>query len=336
MSNYTQENLEIRAYLLGSLKDPIELESIEKKFLLEKDYREQLSFQEDLLIEAYLDNLLNKGEIELFENHFLIDPERRKKLNLFLLLERYNKENSIESKQGVFQKIWQDLVFIFSKPLPVIVTVLVALIIPIILLSYYFTSGSDSQKILAELNKVYASERPLESHISDLHYAEFEKSRGNAESKIDKIAEKHAEMMSLEAVSENPTSENKHALARFFLAKLLFDDAVEQLKEAQKLSPGNHKILNDLGIVYLEKSKISASNSEKLELTAQAIEMFDNALKIEPNFQPSLFNKALAVEIYLPNQALRVGRKKPEKKWSVLKTANPKHFQMEVNWNWLF
>lgn len=303
MSDHIHEHLELRAYLLGKLENLIELESIEEKFLLDKDFQDQLSFQEDVLIEEYVNKLLSESERESFENHFLIDPERRKKLDLFLLLERYNKENSIDSKDGFFQKLWKDLAFIFSKPLPVIITILIALIIPIILISFYYQNGNDSQEVLAELNKAYASERLLESHISDLNYAEFEKSRGDDNSKIDKVAEKRAEMMSLKAASENPTSESKHALARYYLTKRQFDDALEQLKEAQKLSPDNPKIFNDLGIVYFEKSKITTSNTEKLELTTQAIEMFDNALKIDPNLLPSLFNKALAVETYLPNQA---------------------------------
>jgi hypothetical protein len=308
MSNYTSENSELRTYLLGGFKNSIELESIEVQFLLDKNYREQLSFQEDLLIEEYVKGLLSKRERELFENHFLIDPERRKKLDLFLLLEKYNKENSGDNKQGFFQKIWKDIAFIFSKPLPVIITILIALIFPVILLSTYYLNSNNSQKALAELNKAYSVERPLESHISDLNYAEFKKIRGegksdSSEPKTDKVAEKQAEMMSLRAVSENPTSESKHALARYYLTKQLFDDAFEQLTEAQKLSSDNPKILNDFGVFYLEKSKVATSNTEKLELTNQAVEMFDNALKVEPNFLPSLFNKALAIEIYLPNQA---------------------------------
>jgi tetratricopeptide (TPR) repeat protein len=308
MSDHIHEHLELRAYLLGKLESPTELERIEEKFLLDKDYQDQLSFQEDVLIEEYVDKLLSESERESFENHFLIDPERRKKLELFLLLERYNKENSIDSKDGFFQKIWKDIVFLFSKPLPVIITILIAVIIPITLISFYYQNGSNSQEILAELNKAYASERPLESHISDLDYADFEKIRGDdkskdEESKIDKVAEKHAGMMSVKAASENPTSENKHVLARYYLTRRQFDDALEQLKGAEKLSPDNPGILNDLGIVYLEKSKIAAGNAEKLELTAQAIEMFDKALRLKPDFLPALFNKALAVETYLPSQA---------------------------------
>lgn len=308
MSDHIHEHLELREYLLGKLENLSELERIEEKFLLDKNYQEQLSFQEDVLIEEYVDKLLSESERESFENHFLTDPERRKKLELFLLLERYNKENSIDSKDGFFQKIWKDIVFLFSKPLPVVITVLIAIIIPIILISFYYQNGNNSQEILAQLNKAYASERPLESHISDLNYADFDKSRGadkskDDEPKIDKVAEKRAEMLAFKAASENPTSENKHILARYYLTRRQFDDALEQLKEAQKLSPDNPGILNDLGIVYLEKSNIAAGNAEKLELTAQAIEMFDKALKLEPNFLPALFNKALAVETYLPNQA---------------------------------
>jgi hypothetical protein len=76
--NTDQQN-RIRDYLLGQLPEG-ELEALDERVVVDKDFYEELLIVEDELVDEYLNNELTKSEQESFEKYFLITPERHQKL----------------------------------------------------------------------------------------------------------------------------------------------------------------------------------------------------------------------------------------------------------------
>jgi CHAT domain-containing protein/tetratricopeptide (TPR) repeat protein len=305
MSRETDERLELRAYLLGKCAVQTEKEKIEEKLMIDKDYFQNLLSQEEELIEDYVDAELDSDELEAFEKHFLIPVERREKVKFALLLKKHFDEEeeiaaSKKSEKSAAKKKWEHFKQFILTPIPIAGSILV---IAFVLLWIFYPRVSDTQQALASLNKAYAAERPFESRISEFNYAPFNKFRTDEEAKVNLVDQNRAERISLDEVSENPTTTNLHLLARVYLGKKEFDQALQQLEAAQKNSPQNAEILSDIGVAYLEKSKVVAEDDEKLTLVANSIESFDKALALNPNLLPALFNKAIATEIYLPNRA---------------------------------
>src|SRR5215213_6264476 len=270
--------------------------------MLDKDYFQQLLLQEEQLIEDYIAGALEAGERKVFESHFLIPVERRERVKLEHLLRNHASEMTIGN---LIRKKLKDFKWIILSPIPA--TAVLIIVISVIFIFWWNSSNPDidsRQRALNFLNRAYEPERPLESRISGLDYAPFNKTRGNQdEAKVNWLERDQAQRISLDEVSKNPTAENQHLLARVYLAGKEFDKALQLLQEAQKKSPQNPEILNDIGTIYFEKSKVAAKDEEKLTLVADAIANFDQALAIAPNLLPARFNKAVATEVYLPNRA---------------------------------
>ena len=86
----------IRRYLLGQA--PQELSSqLEKQLLNDKTFYEELLISEDELIDEYLSHDLAPAERERFETHFLLAPERQRRLRFARNLKRYADEVRHES-----------------------------------------------------------------------------------------------------------------------------------------------------------------------------------------------------------------------------------------------
>lgn len=302
-SKENDEQLKLRAYLLGIWKNADEQDEIELRLMLDKDYLQELLLQEEKLIEDYIDNSLDSEERKVFENHFLIPAERRERVKLERLLRNHTSKTTAGD---LIQKKWEDFKWIFS-PLKLTTAAISIIVISVIFIFWWNSSDLDSnvrQKALISLNRAYESERLVESRISGLDYSPYVKTRGGQEeAKVNWRDRDQAQRISLDEVEKTPTSENLHLLARVYLANKEFDKALQLLKEAQQLSPQNPEVLNDIGTIYFEKSKIAAKDEEKLALVADAAANFDKALAIDPNLLTARFNKALATEVYLPNRA---------------------------------
>jgi cytochrome c-type biogenesis protein CcmH/NrfG len=304
-SKEIDEQFELRAYLLGMCEGADKKEIIEERLLLDEDYFQQFLLQEEELIDDYINDELDADERRFFESHFLISDERREKVKITILLKDIIDEESdvLEIAGGnTVQKKWIAVRRFFTSPIPIGISILV--ILGIFVLWWNFNYSLDvQQKALNSLNKAYAGERPFASRISRFDYAPFIKNRNQDEAEVNSVEQNRAERISLDEVAENPTAKNQHLLARVYLAKKDFDKALQQLAEAQKKSPQDAEILNDIGAAYLEKSRLASKDEEKLMLVANAVESFDKALAINPNLLPARFNKAVATEIYLPNRA---------------------------------
>ena len=303
-SKNNDEQLELRAYLLGMCPEPAEQEEIEEKLMLNNDYFQELLLQEGELIEDYVYDELSADERKYFEKHFLISDERQKKVKLERLLKiQFDNEQLRKTEKSWLQKKIEDLRRSFLSPIPVGVAILLVIITSVFLWNFYRESSDDQQKALLSLNKAYNTERPFDSRISEFDYAPYPKFRNNEEPKIDWIDQNLAERIALDEVSKEPTAESQHLLARVFLAKKEFKKALELLEKPRDTSPQKPEVLNDIGTAYLEQSKLASKDDEKLILIADAIENFDKALAIDPNLLSAKFNKAVALEIYLPNRA---------------------------------
>lgn len=309
MSEQTHKNPELRKYLLGSLMLQIENEKIEEQLMLNEKYFKEFSLQEEELIQEYVDDELTPDERKAFEEHFLISEERHKKVRFARALRRYvdlqpkGGKNAAEVKdKRNFQLTFKSF---FSSPLPIAGSFTVIILTSFFVWYFYFRS-SVVDLAMTSLNKAYQNERPLETRITDLNYAPFYKVRSEKEQTVDIDERNLAELALLKENKQSPTAENFHALGRIYLAKKDFDGAIEKLENAKALDPKNAEIFNDLGVAYLEKYKVSATdeNRKNSELTIQAFEFFDKAIELNPGLLEAYFNRAGCLQISnLPNEA---------------------------------
>ena len=171
--------------------------------------------------------------------------------------------------------------------------------------NFYFRQNG-TQRALVFLNDAYKAGRPIESRITDFDYAPLKNTRGDNADNTDKIQLSRAEKNLLDAAADNPTAENLHALSRFFLAERKFDEALKQLEKAEKLAPENTRILCDLGTAWAEIGRLTTADEDRgkrLKALATSLDKYENALKINPQFNDAAFNRALALEsLNLPNQ----------------------------------
>lgn len=314
---------ELRAYLLGVVPSD-KIEDMEKKLFLDREYFEELLKEEEGLIEDYIDNQLLPEERKAFEQNFLTSKERLEQTDLTGFLRTYVLEQAPAAQipQDLGTKKWWHSGITSWPSLSIAAGLLVILGFSIFYLAgKYSNHNSAEQLALGSLNNAYKKERPFESRISDLEYAPFIKLRDNTEAPALSIEIEKARSIAITEVSQNPTSESHHLLARVYLSIGEFDKALQLLKKAHEADPQNAKILNDTGFLYLEKSKTAKENSDKLTFVADAVDYFDRALAVDPGLLPARFNKAIATEIYLPNRAKELWQdylqRDPDSGWAI-------------------
>ena len=86
MKSYAEENA-IRQYLLGLLV-PEHRPAVEERLLTDDAFYEELLIVEDELIDQYVADRISQAERERFEAHFLVTPERWKKVRFARTLKR--------------------------------------------------------------------------------------------------------------------------------------------------------------------------------------------------------------------------------------------------------
>ena len=315
MSKENNEIQKLRNYLLGNINLRSEKEEIEERLMRDDEYLEELSFQEEELIQDYVDDELSFADKKYFEKNFLISDERREKLNFARSLRSYvnERQNSGYLQKNDEKKDEQKSFFrkFFLSPIPVLAVLLILILCAVFLVRNFYLPSSDTQKAIASLNKAYKLERPLESRITGFDYAPFTLSRGSGDEKFDLTERNRAEIRLSDEVSKNPSAENLHSLARVYLAKKEFGEAVKNLEKAVQFAPQNAGILSDLGTAYLERSKSfdRKDDAKSLQLKARALENFEKAIELNPDLPEARFNKAITLQmLQQPNQAREAWR----------------------------
>jgi CHAT domain-containing protein/Tfp pilus assembly protein PilF len=176
-----------------------------------------------------------------------------------------------------------------------IAIVLIAVISP---LAWYYSRNSIDRQTTAALDNTYANGRPLESWITSLKYAPFTTTRGE-DKEVRSDALRQTELNLLNAVVNDKSARNRHALGRFYLAKQEFENAVRQLEEAKKIAPSDARILTDLGTAYLEKSRTIPDDQggQQLKMRAMALEEFEKAVEADPKMPEAVFNRSICRQL---------------------------------------
>jgi len=134
----------------------------------------------------------------------------------------------------------------------------------------------------SERGRQLASARAFEGRIAGHAYGEFIRTR---------------EVVSNEKTPSSPLkvpNAGNEELGRFYLEHADFQNAVRYLESAKAEHPTSLSIRNDLGIAYMEGSEESA--------LIKAVGELRQALALNPQYEPALFNLAIAYERlgYLP------------------------------------
>lgn len=302
MSIKETEKSNIKEYLLGNTE--FINDEFEGKLMTDNNFFQEFQIQEEELIQDYADDNLSETEKKQFETHFLLSIERQEKVTFAQSLRRTVDQQAIKIEQKAKsqtsekQKPGKFLSRLFLSPIPVAACLLVIAGVSTSIIWNNFLAPSENEIALASLNKAF-DECPIGSRISSIKCTPKRKTRGDDNSKIDKLAFENAELKILSNVDKNPDAENLHALGRVFLAKKEFDRAIEELEKAEKLDANNAQIQNDLGVAYLEKSKeVSEENEDdRLRNAETAIKKFKEALALDPKFIEAQFNKSINLEV---------------------------------------
>ena len=301
MKKNIEEQAEIRDYLLGILSDEAKTRQIEEKLLLDDRFSEELLVTEGVLIEEYLDGTLDESQRERFDQFFLSTPQRRQQLRLTQHFRRYAAKAAAKTaKKMNFASVFRSM---FSSPLPAAAAVAAVLLLSFFAWIIFFRSSETDQitetdRITASLNRAYKFQRPFESRISGLDYVPLGNTRGGNKLRIDQRELDKAESILRDSAIRQETSESLFNEGRMFLVKEKFARAIETLEKAKNLDPKNARIANELGVAQLEQAKSLSEDPEgkDRELKTKALENFEKAIELDPNFFDAYFNKALSLQ----------------------------------------
>lgn len=315
----TQDDV-LKNYLLGSLVDEETMRLIEETLLLDDDFEERFSIAEEELIEEYLDDALDAAERGRFTEIFLAAPDRKQKLRLSSNLRRIAAEaeiaegNTSEDKTSFFN--WKDWFSVRQLGFAAVVLALFGIGYAVWRVGFY---ESDIDKGLAQMRVAYRGQRPTESRTTaGFDYAPFSVMRGGEQqTAADDKARARAERFLFDASEDEKNAASHNALGLLYLAERKFDAALRELNKAVELAPQNAKFQNDLGAVYLEKTKIAAdekNGGEFFENADSGLRHINRALEIDANLLEALFNKALLLQkMRLDGQAKEAWNKYVEK-----------------------
>ncbi|MGE0887029.1 MAG: CHAT domain-containing protein [Blastocatellales bacterium] len=275
---------------------------------------------EEDLIEEFLDDQLDAEQRSLFLSQFLCTSARKDKLTYLrairqLAVRRSQPEpatNNVanfptaQTRRGFFAGMNN------SRYLKIAAAILLLGSVGFLVWRYAFRPSQSAS--LVALNRAYANGRTLETRIGGLDYAPYAPTRGANDADANaRILRERAERIVLDAYAEHPSAANRHALGKYYLADKQFDKAIEQFNAALKDAPNLAELHNDLGAALLEKSRFEKRNNQpgdSLQHLAASLESIEQALKLQPDYLPALFNRALCLqEMYLPRQAIEEWKK---------------------------
>lgn len=105
MREIGKEDELIRQYLLGQLTDQ-EQQRLEKRFMTDGEYREEVLIAEEELIEDYLDDSLSTEDKRRVVSHFLTTPQQKQRLEVAKALGRYSANRPI-ANPGLSSSGWK-------------------------------------------------------------------------------------------------------------------------------------------------------------------------------------------------------------------------------------
>jgi hypothetical protein len=111
MSSVNKERDVIRLYFLGRVTEE-ERQRLEKQFMTDLDYQEEVLIVEEDLIQAYLHDALSTEEKESFAAHLLSTPQQRQRLEIARALDRYCGQSPPAEVQITDGQISED----YSRP----------------------------------------------------------------------------------------------------------------------------------------------------------------------------------------------------------------------------
>jgi CHAT domain-containing protein len=306
----------LRDYLLGRTADEDVRQQLEERLMTDGEYFEALLVTEDELIDEYAQETLAPADRAQFEQHFLITPERHRKLRFAQALHRHvnrPQENELRWLMRWFVRPLRGATF-FSSPVAVALALVLVTALGLFMWRA-FAPRSEVAEGLAALSAAYRTARPTEARISGLAYAHFPQTRGNEQEKVDLTARDRADRILLDAVTHDAAAPAPHhALGRLYLAEKKYDQALAQLQQAVAADPNNAQLHSDLGAVLLEMGKAARAQREPVsaspEQFAQSLEHLNKALALNPSLLEARFNRALCYQyLMLPPQAAADWRK---------------------------
>jgi len=107
-ADFSDEKL-VREYLLGFLAAE-EQDRIERRFLADSGFENLVAVIEDEMIEEYMEGALPRGERRAIEEHFLLPPERQRKLQFARAL-RSRLQSQAEPAMEAERNGWRRLPF---------------------------------------------------------------------------------------------------------------------------------------------------------------------------------------------------------------------------------
>ncbi|HRH40346.1 MAG TPA: CHAT domain-containing protein [Pyrinomonadaceae bacterium] len=313
MSNSLNNLGTIRDYLLGRISDETLLEGIEELLFTDDDFAARTEIVEDELINDFVFGNLDANDLKDFEKTLKNNSARRTKVQVTQLLKVRVKSQTVKENTSIF-----DSITAFFKQ-PFYVGTFAILLIVMLGAGIYFLRTNNSDDF-AQLEKIYEKERPFEPRISGFDYAPFVVTRGEDKTTDEQKRKlRLLETKLLEAIENNPTAKNHHALGVFYLTQAKYNDSIKELETAVKLDDKNAKFHNDLGSALFEFGKSKKENF--LVNIGRANEEFSKAIELNSELLESLFNKALTLqELNAPQQAKAVWeqylQKDSNSKWS--------------------
>jgi len=297
----SQEREIIKKYLLGNLENEDARQDIERRLMTDDSFEEEISIYQDELIDDYLGGRLNREERGNFENHFLLSPDNREKLEF-----AHTFKNHLDEQKRAAQKPEEKNVFFYWLRrwlrAPVTQTALVVLLtcgIGLFGIWYFLSRQPELGSGVSALQQAYAKTRPFESRIIDLDYSPLSQTRGSGENQPDALLRRQAEMKLVDAAAKNRNAESLYWLGKFYLLEKNIDKAIEYFEEAAKLNPTNARLNGDLGAALLEKGKRAATEKDgatSSELLDKSLKHLEEAIRLNSALPEPRFNRALSLE----------------------------------------
>ncbi|HKX28952.1 MAG TPA: CHAT domain-containing protein [Blastocatellia bacterium] len=300
-----EEEPGLRRYLLGDLS-PEEREPIEERLLVDDHLIDQLAFVEEELVDDYLFDQLSSHERQRFEEHFLMVPERRQKLDLARQLRQYASSAEVPragpSRMASELWKWKHLLFVPWWKAAAYGVLLLGL--GLWAVNRHFMK-SPIEQALAALNQAYRSERPVEARVTGFSYAEFKFSaqRGGPVGRDSKLDGRKVDYVALDRVriflfgpdvnSSDPAV--MQALGKYYLTQQEFDQAIDQFTKALAADPNNVSLHNDLGAALfgrIERDR-ATRNGRSMTDVEECLKHLNRALDLDPGRLEALFNRAL-------------------------------------------